>query len=78
MGRMVANPDLDTVEYAVSVAGPGLGGILTDCWPEIAGKYGDQAGRGRDHPGQLPHDRHLREPGLHYKITEEVVILELG
>ena len=46
MGRIMANPDLDTVEYAVFVAGPGLGGILTDCWLEIAGKYGGSSGSG--------------------------------
>jgi acetyltransferase len=44
VGRLIADPDLETVEYAVLVADAyqnrGLGGLLTDTCLEIAAGWG--------------------------------------
>ncbi len=80
VGRMVANPDLDTVEYAVFVADPwqnrGLGGALTDYCLEIARKWGIKKVRAETTPDNFRMIAIFRNRGFKIKnYPEEGVVL---
>ncbi|MCD6320942.1 GNAT family N-acetyltransferase, partial [Candidatus Bipolaricaulota bacterium] len=81
-GRMVANPDLDTVEYAVFVADPwqnrGLGGALTDYCLEIAQKWGIKKVRAETTPDNFRMIAIFRDRGFKIKTYPEdgVVLAE--
>ena len=70
VGRLVADPDHETAEYAVLVTDAwqnrGLGGVLTDYCLEIAARLGPEAGRGPDDLGQRPHARAVRQARLRH------------
>ena len=82
VGRMVANPDLDTVEYAVFVADPwqnrGLGGALTDYCLEIAQKWGIKKVRAETTPDNFRMIAIFRDRGFKIKTYPEdgVVLAE--
>ncbi len=80
VGRMVANPDRDTVEYAVFVADPwqnkGLGGILTDYCLEIARKWGIKKVKAETTPDNTRMIAIFKDRGFTVKhLVEEKVVL---